>query len=318
MKKGVDMKSTFIDKKTSNQEKVVDNSEFQELVNNDYEESSVIRDHSVLKEKAYQLRHNMLEMCIKAGDGHVTSSLSCAEILTTLYYGGFLRQDPSNPDWKDRDRFILSKAQASPMLYTVLADREFFPKKEMDKFAQQDGIFGVHLQYTVPGAELSAGSLGHGFGVAAGIALAAKMDRDLFLTYTLLGDGELYEGSVWETAMFATHHNLNNLVAIVDRNYQCTMDFTENLLELEPLEDKWKSFGWEVKRVNGHDFLELFKAFKYLRSRRSRKPTVIIADTVKGEGIEYISNVPLWHGGAPIKEEDINACRKDLEDRKNG
>jgi len=272
----------------------------------------------VLAEKAYQLRHEMLEMCIKAGDGHVTSSLSCAEILTLLYYGGFLRHDPKNPDWKDRDRFILSKAQASPMLYTVLADRGYYSKKEMEKFAQQDGIFGVHLQMTVPGAEISAGSLGHGFGVAAGMALAAKLDCELFLTYTLLGDGEMYEGSVWETAMFASHNNLNNLVAIVDRNYQCTMDFTENLLELEPVEDKWKAFGWEVKRVNGHNLLELFEALQYVRSRRSRKPTVIITDTVKGQGIEYMSNVPLWHGGAPIKENDINACRLDLKESING
>jgi len=318
MKNKKTIKTLPVGKKDSDEKKMDGHNKIEVNEQSNNQRLDILRDGSVLADKAYQLRHEMLEMCIKAGDGHVTSSLSCAEILTILYYGGFLRHDPSNPNWKDRDRFILSKAQASPMLYTVLADREFFPKKEMDKFAQQDGIFGVHLQYTVPGAELSAGSLGHGFGVAAGIALAAKMDRDLFLTYTLLGDGELYEGSVWETAMFAAHNSLNNLVAIVDRNYQCTMDFTENLLELEPLEDKWKSFGWEVKRVNGHDFLELFKAFKYLRSRRSRKPTVIIADTVKGEGIEYISNVPLWHGGAPIKEEDINACRKDLEDRKNG
>lgn len=265
-----------------------------------------------LKEKAFQLRNDMLEMCIKANDGHVTSSLSCADILTIMYYGGYLRHDPGNHEWKDRDRLILSKAQASPMLYAILADRGYFPKEELGRFAQKDGIFGVHLQYTVPGAEISAGSLGHGFGLATGVALAAKLDRELFLTYTLLGDGELYEGSVWETAMFAAHNNLNNLIAIIDRNYQCTMDFTENLLELEPLVDKWESFGWNVKRVNGHDFVELDGAFEYVRSRRSRKPTVIIADTVKGEGIDYLSNVPLWHGTTPIKQEDIDACRRDL------
>lgn len=271
-----------------------------------------------LKDKAHHLRKEMLEMCIKAGDGHVTSCLSCAEILTILYYGGFLRHDPKDPEWEDRDRFILSKGQASPMLYTVLADRGFFPSEEMDKFAQQDGMFGVHLQHTVPGAEITCGSLGHGFGMAAGIALGAKLDRKLFLTYALLGDGELYEGSIWETAMFAAHNSLNNLVAIVDRNYQCTMDFTENLVELEPLVDKWESFGWHVKRINGHDFEALQESLMFVRSRRFRKPVVIIADTVKGCGIEHISCVPLWHGSAPIRQEDIDECRKNLERSHNG
>ncbi|SVC46362.1 uncharacterized protein METZ01_LOCUS299216 [marine metagenome] len=275
-------------------------------------------DIDMLEDKAFQLRSEMLEMCIKAGDGHVSSSLSCADILTALYYGGFLRHDPKNPHWKDRDRLILSKAQASPMLYTVLADRGYYNKKELDKFAQKDGIFGVHLQKTVPGAEISAGSLGHGFGLAAGMAMSAKLNRELYLTYVILGDGELHEGQVWETAMFASHNNLNNLVAIVDRNYQCTIDFTENALELEPITDKWESFGWIVERVNGSSFEEIFKSLKYLRSRRHRKPTVIIADTVKGEGIEYISNVPLWHGTAPIKQEDVDACRVDLIRGKNG
>lgn len=269
-----------------------------------------------LNQKAYTLREEMLEMCINAGDGHVTSSLSCAEILTILYYGGYLRHKPDEPEWNDRDRFILSKAQASPMLYTVLADRGYYSKNEMKKFAQKDGIFGVHLQKTVPGAEISAGSLGHGFGLAAGIALSAKLNKNLHLTYALLGDGELYEGSIWETAMFASHQNLNNLIVIVDRNYQCTIDFTENFLQLEPLEEKWSSFGWEVKRVNGSDLNELNNSLRYVRSRRNTKPLVIIADTVKGEGIEYASNVPLWHGTTPIKEKDIEAFRRDLKEGK--
>ena len=266
-----------------------------------------------LEEKTNQIREDMFEMCVKAGDGHVTSCLSCAEIMTVLFYGGFINHNPKNPDWNERDRFILSKAQASPIFYSILADKGYFDKEEMDRFAQQDGIFGVHLQQTVPGAEISAGSLGHGFGLASGIALSAKLNRELYLTYVLLGDGELYEGQVWETAMFASHHNLNNLVAIVDRNYQCTLDFTEDLVELEPLEDKWKSFGWEVKRVDGHDLEELYNSLKWIRSRRSKKPLVIIADTVKGYGIDYLSCKPLWHGGTPIKDEDVKASREDLQ-----
>lgn len=266
-----------------------------------------------LERKAHQLRTDMLEMCIGAGDGHVTSSLSCADIMTVLFYGGVLKHDPKNPDWDCRDRFILSKGQASPMLYTVLADRGYFPKSDMDNFAQDGGKFGVHLQKSVPGAELTCGSLGMGFGNAVGIALAAKLNRDLHLTFTMLGDGELYEGSVWEAAMFASHNRLNNLIAIVDRNYQCAIDFTEDFLALESIDKKWKSFGWDVKRINGNSIEDLMESLYGLNARRTNKPTVIIADTIKGKGINYISCQPLWHGGAPIKVEDVEACRKDLE-----
>jgi len=252
-----------------------------------------------LLDTAHRLRSEMLEMCIKAGDGHVTSSLSCTEIMVALFHGQILRYDPPDPEWEDRDRFILSKAQASPMLYTVLADFGYFEKSAMDKFAQPGGEFGVHLQRSVPGAEITAGSLGMGFGTAVGIAKAAKLNRDLHLTFTLLGDGELYE--------------VNNLIAIVDRNFQCTMDFTENLLALEPLDKKWESFGWEVKRIDGHDFDQIFKALENVRARKTNKPLVIIADTTKGKGIEYISHKPLWHGSAPIKGFDVDMCRFDLK-----
>ena len=144
-----------------------------------------------LEKKAHQLRTDMLEMCIGAGDGHVTSSLSCTDIMTALFYGGIMKHNPNEPDLEDRDRFILSKGQASPMLYTVLADRGYFDKSEMKKFAQSDGMFGVHLQKSVPGAEITCGSLGMGFGNAVGIALGAKLNHDLHLTFTLLGDGHL-------------------------------------------------------------------------------------------------------------------------------
>ena len=265
-----------------------------------------------LEKKAHQLRTDMLEMCIGAGDVHVTSSLSCTDIMTALFYGGIMKHNPNEPDLEDRDRFILSKGQASPMLYTVLADRGYFDKSEMKKFAQSDGMFGVHLQKSVPGAEITCGSLGMGFGNAVGIALGAKLNHDLHLTFTLLGDGELYEGSIWEAAMFASHNNLNNLVAIVDRNYQCAIDFTEDFLALESIDEKWRSFGWKVKRVNGNNIEELMKALYGLNARRSNKPLVVIADTIKGKGIDHISCQPLWHGGAPINIEDIVACRKDL------
>lgn len=271
---------------------------------------------SKLKDKSFQIRKTMLEMCIKAGTGHVTSSLSCIDLLVALYYGNILRFNPENPAWEDRDRFILSKGQASPALYTILADLGFFDCKYLDTFAQKDGKFGVHLQNDVHGVEITSGALGHGFGVAAGIAMAAKMDKSLYLSFVLLGDGECYEGSIWETAMFAGHNGLNNLVAIIDRNYMCVTDFTENLLKLEPLEDKWRSFGWEVRHIDGHSFENILDALRNVRSRRSSKPLMIIADTVKGEGIECMSNVPLWHGVAP-KEKDVEICRIDLGRRYN-
>ncbi len=262
--------------------------------------------------KSEDLRRLILETCIKAKTGHVTSCMSCVEILVALYHGGILRVDPKNPAWDGRDRFILSKGQASPALYAILAEMGFFDAKELEKFAQAGGIFGVHLQHTVPGVETTAGSLGLGFGVAAGLAMAARMDRKNHIVVTLLGDGELYEGSIWETAMFAGHHRLNNLVTIIDRNYLCTTDFTENLIKLEPLDDKWRSFGFAVERINGNDTAQLMDVLSYARSRRSDKPLAIIADTVKGQGIECMSNEPIWHGAAPTGAM-VEKARADLE-----
>ncbi|CAA6606418.1 Transketolase [Rhodospirillaceae bacterium LM-1] len=262
--------------------------------------------------KSEDLRRLILETCIKAKTGHVTSCMSCVEILVALYHGGILRVDPKNPGWEGRDRFILSKGQASPALYAILAEMGFFDVKELEKFAQEGGIFGVHLQHTVPGVETTAGSLGLGFGVAAGLAMAARMDRKNHIVVTLLGDGELYEGSIWETAMFAGHHRLNNLVTIIDRNYLCTTDFTENLIKLEPLDDKWRSFGFAVERINGNDTAQLMDVLSYARSRRSDKPLAIIADTVKGQGIECMSNEPIWHGAAPTGAM-VEKARADLE-----
>lgn len=265
-----------------------------------------------LKKKSYEIRKSVLQMCIKAGTGHVTSSLSSIDIMVALYYGNIMRFDPKNPKWEERDRFILSKGQASPALYAILADLGYFDKKELDKFAQKGGKFGVHLQCDVPGVEITSGSLGHGFGVAAGMALATKMNRQLHLVFALLGDGECYEGSIWETAMFAAHNKLNNLIAIIDRNYLCVTDFTENLIELEPMEDKWSAFGWNVERLDGHSFEDMLRVLRKVRSRRASRPLLIIADTVKGEGIECISNVPLWHGLAP-QGRDAEICKVELE-----
>lgn len=265
-----------------------------------------------LEKKAKEIRRMMFRMCVDAGKGHVTSCLSCIEILVAMYYEA-ANYDSKNPDWGDRDRIIISKGQCSPALYCILADLGFFNKEELKGFTKLNGKLGVHLQRGVPSISMTIGSLGQGFGIAAGIALAAKMNRKLYTVYTLLGDGECYEGSIWETAMFASHNNLNNLVTIIDRNYQCVTDFTENLIELAPLEDKWKSFGFNVIKINGHSFDELLESLGFLKNKPHRKPTVIIADTVKGKGVDLLCHDPLWHGRTPIDKELVNDCFKELE-----
>jgi len=264
-----------------------------------------------LETKSKEIRNLIIDMCTKAGTGHVTSSFSCTEILTALYYGDILKYDPKNPNWGERDRFILSKGQASPILYVILGDLGFFPKTWEDTFCKKDGHFGVHLQNDVPGVEITAGSLGHGLGIAAGMALSAKMNKEHYFTFALLGDGECYEGSIWESAMFASHYNLNNLVAIVDRNWQCATDFTENCVKLNPLDEKWKAFGWDVINIDGHNFEEIFTALGEFRCEKRNKPLVIIADTVKGKGVSFMEYQVLWHSVAPNKDEAVLA-RKEL------
>jgi transketolase len=257
-----------------------------------------------LQEKAKCIRRLVLNSCIKAGTGHVTSSMSATEVLVALYFGGVMRYDATNPEWPERDRFVLSKGQASPLVYAILGNIGFFPEHELDKFCQADGIFGVHLQHDVPGVEITAGSLGHGLGIAAGMALAAQMDRQNRLAFALIGDGECHEGSIWESAMFAGHHQLNNLIAILDRNWLCVTDFTENCVKLNPFDKKWDAFGWEVKSIDGHSFTEILEAFSGVRSRQIEKPLMIIANTIKGKGIPFMENEPSWHGLAP-KNEDV-------------
>lgn len=264
-----------------------------------------------LKKKASYIRNQILDMCVNAKTGHVTSSFSCVETLVSLYYGGILRFNASDPKWEGRDRFVLSKGQASPILYTILADLGFFSKNELNKFCAADGIFGVHLQNDVPGVEISSGSLGHGFGIAAGIAMGAKIDRKPYLTFALLGDGECYEGSIWESAMFAGHHKLNNLVAIVDRNWLCATAFTEKIVKLDPMDKKWEAFGWKAVKINGHSFNEIFSALKDIRKRKASKPLVIIADTVKGKGVPFMENKVRWHSLAP-QGKDAEMAKKIL------
>lgn len=266
----------------------------------------------MLEEKTLEIKNLVLDTFEKGKCGHIASSYSCAELMTALFYGGILRFDPANPKWSERDRFILSKGHAGILYYSILADLGFFPKEELERFGQKGGKIGVHVHTSVPGVEANTGSLAGGFGVGVGMALAAKQDLKNHLVVTLLGDGECYEGAVWESAMFAGGRRLNNLVVIVDHNHMCCSGFIEDNLSSEPLGEKWRAFGFDVAEINGHDFREIMEAFDGVRCRKSGKPLCVIADTVKANGLPSVENTPLCHGYAPVKPEAMARARREL------
>jgi len=264
-----------------------------------------------LKEKAKWVRKQVLEMCLVAGGGHIAPALSCTDILVALYEGDILRVDPHNLTWEDRDRFILSKGHACASLYAVLADMGYFPVSKLSTYCQFGTYLGGHPDSNVPGVEVSTGSLGHGLPIGAGMALAAKMDNKDYMTVVLMSDGECQEGTTWETAMFAAHHHLDNLVAIVDRNGLQAIDFTKQVVALEPLEQKWEAFGWETRVADGHSFDSLLSTLSDIRSRQSSKPLVVIALTTKGKGISFMENKVIWQFGSPVGNE-LDQARKEL------
>jgi transketolase len=265
---------------------------------------------SELRNKAKYVRQEILEMCLRGGEGRIASALSCTEILIALFHGKILRLDPQNPHWENRDRFIMSKSPGTVALYPILSDLGFFPNSDLVNFCQPGGKFGPYGD-DIPGIEAVWGSLGHGLGVGAGLALAGKMDLKEYMTVVMLGDGECYEGSIWEAAMFAGHHELNNLVAIIDRNHICTIDFTEKCLRLDPLESKWRDFGWDVITIDGHSFEDIFKAFGDFHIRKSTRPLMIIANTIKGKGISLLENNPMGHVIIPVGAE-VEKAREEL------
>jgi len=264
-----------------------------------------------LQQKANWVRQQILEAIASSGRGHIGGALSCADILVALYYGGILRYEPLRPEWDDRDRFILSKGHSCLALYVILSDLGFFSLSELASLCQHGSMLGGHPDRGIPGVEADTGSLGHGLGIGAGLALGATLDRKDFMTVVLLGDGECYEGSVWEAALFAGHHRLRNLVAIVDRNRQCAMDFTEDCNRLEPFTDKWQAFGWDAAVINGHSFEQMRSAFEGFRTRVSEKPLVVLANTIKGKGISFMEGNVKWHHGIPAGEE-LETARREL------
>ena len=249
-----------------------------------------------LSVKASKLRMMAIDMIDKAGGGHIGGSFSAMDILTALYFN-VLDIDPRDPNKRDRDRFILSAGHKAAAYVPVLAERGYFAVELLDTFNQLDSPFAMHPDMNkIPGCDMSTGSLGHGLPVAAGMALALRMDNLSSRVFVLMGDGEIHEGTVWEAAMGAAHFGLENLIAIVDYN-KCTMDGPiDSVMPLEPIEEKWRSFGWGVRRIDGNDMQQILEAFSGLPESDGR-PTVVIADTVKGKGVPSIEGDYHWHYG---------------------
>ena len=254
-----------------------------------------------LKEMARQYRREILEMITEAGSGHPGGSLSAVEILISLYECK-MRHRPAEPDWPMRDRFVMSKGHASPALYVTLANCGYFPKAELATFRKLGSRLQGHVYAGVPGVELSTGSLGQGFSVANGIALGARLRGADFRVYCLLGDGEIQEGQVWEAAMTAAHRRLDNVCVILDCNGVQENGPVAVIKGEEPLDEKWRSFGWHVLEADGHDFGEMLSALDEAETVTG-KPTIIIAHTVKGKGVSFMEGQAAWHGKAPSREE---------------
>ena len=263
-----------------------------------------------LQNKATDLRRKIIELAVIAGGGHLGGALSMIDLLVVLYYR-ILRIDPKNPRWEERDRFILSKGHGALALCPVLADKGFFDEGLLATFNQLDSPFGMHPDRNkVPGVEMSTGSLGHGLGVAIGVALSGRLDRAKWRVFCLLGDGECHEGSVWEAAMAASHYKLGNICAIVDRNMFCIDGPTEEILALEPLKERWEAFGWNALEVDGHDFAQLLDVFENLPPVDHEVPTVVIAKTVKGKGVSFMEGEGAWHYGGLDSERERQALEE--------
>jgi len=264
-----------------------------------------------LEHLAREIRRETFEMAMKAGRGHLGGSLSCVEILVSLYAGGILHHDPKRPHWEGRDRFLMSKGHANNTLFVLMAKLGYFPEEELQGFLANGSRLGMHLDRRLPGMEILSGSLGHGLGLGGGMALAAKLDGKSHLTFVMMGDGESQEGSVWEAGMFASQHRLDNLVAITDRNRLGSEDFTEHTAGLEPLDQRWESFGWEVRCLDGHDFQAIASSLHDIRSRNGGRPLMLLAHTIKGKGISVLENKPHSHHTLP-RGEEIEIARREL------
>jgi len=263
-----------------------------------------------LQQIAKNIRINIVRMLAEAGSGHTGGSLGLADIFSSLYFN-VLNHEPKNPNWADRDRLILSIGHVAPVLYATLAEAGYFPKAELMTLRKLNSRLQGHpcKDHGLPGLEVSSGSLGQGLSIAVGLALAGKADKKHWHVFSIHGDGEMQEGSIWEAAMSAAHHKLNNLTAIIDRN-DCQIDGrTSNVMELEPLREKWKAFGWDVFECDGHSHTDIIKTCEFAKQSVFR-PSVIIAKTKMGRGVKSIEGDYRWHGKAPSKEEAENFIKQ--------
>lgn len=259
---------------------------------------------------ATKIRKYVVKMIHKANSGHPGGSLSCTDILTVLYFDT-LKIDPQNPRWVDRDRFILSKGHACPAHYSALALKDFFPVKELMGLRKLHHFLEGHPDIKIPGVDAPSGSLGMGLSQGLGMALGAQYTKKNFMTYVLLGDGDMEEGNTWEALMACGHYKLDNLVAILDANGFQGEDRVEKQMDYFPVVDKIQAFKWHVVEINGHDFLQIREAFA--EARRTKKiPTFILAKTIKGKGVSFMENDPYWHGSVGISKEQLDIALREL------
>lgn len=263
---------------------------------------------------AKELRILALKMITEAGSGHPGGSLSAADIVAALYFH-YLNHDPHNPHWEERDRFVLSKGHAVPIVYAALVKCGYLPEEEIYTLRKINSRLQGHPDHIrFPFLESSTGSLGQGLSVAQGMALTAKLDKKDYKVYCLLGDGELQEGQIWETAMSAPKFKLDNLIAIVDANKGQIDGYTKDVMDCSPLKEKWKAFNWEVQEIDGHDFSDILTALDQTQHMR-KKPHMIIANTIKGKGVSFMENSIEWHGIAPTPDERDRAIEELLKRR---
>ncbi|MEE8483630.1 MAG: transketolase [Nitrospinota bacterium] len=264
-----------------------------------------------LKEIARRLRVDILKMLHKAGSGHTGGSLSCIDIITALYFS-VMDHSPGREPGEARDRFVLSKGHGAPALYAALAECGYFDKAELAKLRRIEGILSGHpFSRITPGVEITTGSLGQGLSQANGLALAVRLDGGKNAVYALLGDGEIQEGQIWEAAMAAAHYKLDNLVAILDNNKLQIDGFIEDIMDISPIGEKWKAFGWHVQEIDGHDFAQIVDALNIAKEVKGI-PALIWAHTVKGKGVSFMENKAGWHGIAP-NDDELKEALKELE-----
>lgn len=272
-------------------------------------------DIPTLEKMAKDIREKILLMTHSVNSGHPGGSMSLVEVMLALYFYK-INYDPNNPEWDDRDRVIISKGHATPVVYLTLAKAGFFDEEDLMKgFRRFGSVYQGHVYVGVPGIEFNTGSLGQGLSAGIGMALAARYKKKDFNVYVILGDGEIQEGSIWESVMFASHHQIDNLCAIIDYNKVQENGFVNEILSIEPLKDRWESFGWNYIEIDGHNFEEIFEALDaFTSSKGGGKPTVIVANTVKGKGVSFMEFKHTFHGRALNKEE----LEKALEELRGG